>query len=171
MEDELSINFKTVVTLSDSLLPTKSNLLRLSASIFDPLCLISAVTVQFRILRQDICKLHLGWGTPLPQNLAKILYELIEDLKHGRVISIPRCYFSEVIDEAESYTLHMFGDASEKAFSTIIYVVMKVHSACHPRLIASKSKDHPHETTYNSSHGVVGYPDISKVIEYCKAGS
>ena len=34
----------------------------------------------------------------------------------------------------------MFGDASEKAFCTIVYVVMKVHSAYHPRLITSKSR-------------------------------
>ena len=97
--------------LSDSLLPTKRNLLKLSASIFDPLGLIPAVTVQFRILLQDIFKLHLGWGTPLPQNLAKIWYELIDDLKHVRVISIPRYYFSKVMDKAESYSLHVFGDA------------------------------------------------------------
>ena len=86
MEDELSISFEKVVMLSDSLLPTKRNLLKLSASIFDPLGLISAVTVQFRILLQDIFKLRSGWDTPLPQNLAKIWYELIEDLKHVRVI-------------------------------------------------------------------------------------
>ena len=43
------------------------------------------------------------------------------------------------MDETESYSLHVFGDASEKAFPTIIYVVMKVHSAYHTRLITSKS--------------------------------
>ena len=143
MEDELSISFEKVVMLSDSLLPTKRNLLKLSASIFDPFGLISAVTVQFRILLQDICKLRSGWDTPLPQNLAKIWYELIEDLKHVRVISVPRYYFSEVMDKAESYTLHVFGDASEKAFCTIVYVVIKVHSAYHPRLITSKSRVAP----------------------------
>ena len=58
IEDELSISFEKVIMLSDSLLPTKHNLLKLSASIFDPLGLISAVTVQFRILLQGICKLH-----------------------------------------------------------------------------------------------------------------
>ena len=129
--------------LSDSLLPTKRNLLKLSALIFDPFGLISAVTVQFRILLQDICKLHLGWDTPLPQNLAKIWYELIEDLKHVRVISIPRYHFSEMMDKAKSYSLHVFGDASEKGFCTIVYVVIKVHSAYHQRLITSKSKVTP----------------------------
>ena len=129
--------------LSDSLLQIERNLLRLSASIFDPLGLISAVTVQLRILLQDICKLHLGWDTPLPQNLAKIWYELIEDLKHVRGISIPRYYFSEVIDEAESCSFHVVGDALERAFSTTIYVVMKVHSAYHPRLITNKPRIAP----------------------------
>ena len=79
----------------------------------------------------------------MPQNLAKIWYELIEDLKHVRVISIPRYYFSDVMDKAESYTLHLFGDASGKAFCTIVNVVMKVHSAYHPRLITSKSRVAP----------------------------
>ena len=88
--------------------------------------------------------MHLGWDTPLPQNLAKIWYELIEDLKHVRVISIPRYYFSEVMDKAESYSLHvLFGDALEKAFCTIVYVVMKVQSAYHPGLITSKSRVAP----------------------------
>ena len=71
MEDELSISFEKVVMLSDSLLPTKRNLLRLSASIFDPLGLISAVTVQFRILLQDICKLRSGWDTPFATKYCK----------------------------------------------------------------------------------------------------
>ena len=70
MEDELSIiSSEKVFMLSDSLFPRKRNLLKLSGSIFDSLGLISVVTVQFRILLQDICKLHLGWDTPLPQNL------------------------------------------------------------------------------------------------------
>ena len=60
MEDELSISFEKVVMVSDSLLPTKRNSLKLSASVFDPLGLISTATVQFRILLQDICRLHLG---------------------------------------------------------------------------------------------------------------
>ena len=137
MEDELSISFEKAVMLSDFLLP------KLSASIFDPLGLISAVTVQFRILLQDICKLHLGWDTPLPQNLPKIWYELVEDLKHFKVISIPRYHFLEVMDKAESYSLHVFGDASEKAFCTIVYVVMKVHPAYQARLITSKSRAAP----------------------------
>ena len=77
----------------------------------------------------------------MPQNIAKIWYELIEDLTHVRVISVSRYYFSEVMDKADSYTLHVFGDASEKAFCTIVYVVTKVHSAYHPRLITSKSRD------------------------------
>ena len=45
-----------------------------------------------------------------------------------------------MMDKAESYSLHVFGDASEKAFCTIVYVVMKVHSAYHPRLITNKSR-------------------------------
>ena len=58
MEAEVSISFEKVVLLNDSLLSTKPNLLKLSALIFDPLGLISVVTAQFRILLQDICKLH-----------------------------------------------------------------------------------------------------------------
>ena len=115
--------------------------------------------------------MRLGWDTPLPQNLAKIWYELIEDLKHVRVISIPRYYFSKMMDKAESYSLHVFGDASEKAFSTIVYAVMKVHSAYHPRLITSKSRIAPIKPLTMPHMEFLGCPDISKVVEHCKAGS
>ena len=54
-EDTFVINFYKVVEFAKSLEPTKRNVLRMAAKLFDPLGLVSPVTVVFRMLLQELC--------------------------------------------------------------------------------------------------------------------
>ena len=56
-------------------------------------------------------------------------------------ISCPRCYFDEINEEIEQYSLHAFGDASKKAFCSAIYLVRKIASGYHCTLVTSRSID------------------------------
>ena len=138
--DELLLTFDKLIELSKTMTPTKRNLLKLSASLFDPLGIVSPVSVRMKILLQETCKLHLEWDTPLPETLVKVWCEILNDFEQILCISIPRCYFDEITEEIEQYSLHAFGDASKKAFCSVIYLVMKIASGYHCKLVTSKSR-------------------------------
>ena len=93
-----------------------------------------------KILLQETSKLHLQWNTPLPETLVKVWCEIFNDFEQILCISIPRCYFDEINEEIEQYSLYAFGDASKKAFCSVIYLVMKTASGYHCKLVTSKSR-------------------------------
>ena len=70
----------------------------------------------------------------------KVWCEILNDFEQILSISIPRCYFDEVNEEIEQYSLHAFGDASKEAFCSVIYLVMKIASDYHCKLVTSKSR-------------------------------
>ena len=122
--DEHLLTFDKLIKLSKTMTPTKRNLLKLSASLFDPLGIVSPISVRMKILLQETCKLHLEWNTPLPETLVKVWCEILNDFEQILCISILRCYFGEINEEIEQYSLHAFGDASKKVFCSVIYLVM-----------------------------------------------
>ena len=69
--DELLLTFDKLIELSKTMTPTKRNLLKLSASLFDRLGTVSPVSVPMKILLQETCNFHLEWDTPLPETLVK----------------------------------------------------------------------------------------------------
>ena len=64
----------------------------------------------------------------------------MNDFEQILCISKPWCYFDEINEEIEQYSLHAFGDASKKAFCSVIYLVMKIASGYHCKLVTSKSR-------------------------------
>ena len=48
---------------------TKRNVLSIAMSVYDPLGLISNITIESRILMQELWKMGLDWDEPLPQRL------------------------------------------------------------------------------------------------------
>ena len=79
-------------------------------------------------------------GHTFPETLVKVWCEILNDFEQILCISIPRCYFGEINEEIEQYSLHAFGDASKKAFCSVIYLVMKSASGYHCKLVTSKSR-------------------------------
>ena len=60
--DELLLTFDKLIELSKIMTPTKRNLLKLSASLFDQLGIVSPVSVRMKILLQETCKVTLRMG-------------------------------------------------------------------------------------------------------------
>ena len=95
--------------------PTKRNLLKLSASLFDPLGIFSPVSVRIKILLQETCKLHLEWDMLLPETLVKMWSEI---RFHAAILT-------KLVKKIEQYSLHAFGNSSKKAICSMIYPVVK----------------------------------------------
>ena len=56
LTDEFLFKFQTEVEGAQGLMPAKRNVLRVIASFYDPMGLISRIIIQMKILLQDICE-------------------------------------------------------------------------------------------------------------------
>ncbi|KAL7745575.1 hypothetical protein ACLKA6_009799 [Drosophila palustris] len=107
--------------LHGNIIPTKRNVLSAVNSLYDPLGLMTPVTIKGRILMRDVWESGIGWDDTIKgdliakwQNWRKILNS-IEDTK------IPRCY-SGNLPKADRVEIHIFNDASAKAYSSAAYI-------------------------------------------------
>ena len=130
--DTLAVGFPTKPAET-----TRREILQFLASVYDPLGIVSPVTLVGKLIFREACDRHLPWDEKLSDNLGhkwlKFLKNLPEQLQFQR--SIPE--YREPIDETE---LHSFEDASSSGVSAAIYAVVKQRSGASVGLIVAKSR-------------------------------
>ena len=123
---------------------TKRTVLSDSAKIFDPLGLISCVTIVVKIIFQRLWQQGIGWDDPLPHDILQDWLKWREQLPTISSLKIPRCYSSAVDGNIVSRQLIGFSDASEKAYCGIVYMrSVDTAGGVHVSLIESKTKVAP----------------------------
>ena len=65
VRDSIQFHLTHIADKAEKLEPTKPNVLSVLASLFDPLGIISPVTVSMKILFQALCKAKVDWDEPL----------------------------------------------------------------------------------------------------------
>ena len=118
---------------------SKRKLLSNRSRVFDPLGLLSPLTIPARMLMQETCKLQLDWDSILPEIIQEQWETIALRLKGLSQISFPR----ETCREGVAYDLHIFCDASQKAYGAVAYVT---DGAQKPQLLMSKAKVAPVKT-------------------------
>jgi hypothetical protein len=98
---------------------TKRSILSISSQIFDPLGLLSPVTVKAKMLMQELWSLKLGWDESVPTVLHSTWNEWRQELHLINQFEIPRYIFNHPSVTTE---VHGFADASEKAYGGVIYI-------------------------------------------------
>ena len=142
-EDNLIVDVENVAELAQKVEATKRNVISVSSKIYDPMGFISPLTINFKLLFQELCLAKGDWDHPLEGKLKKDWQKLVDDLKRVQPIVIPRCYQYGVEDEAVSYELHGFCDASAKAYAAVIYLRIITRNSSHARLVISKARVAP----------------------------
>ena len=99
--------------------PTRRSIVGITAKFFDPLGIVSPVTVLFKMFAQQLCEAKVSWDEPLSEDLLKQWKYLLAMLRDTKAIVIPRllCHRS-----AQSAKLIGFRDASSKAYAAVIYL-------------------------------------------------
>ena len=100
---------------------TKRDILQDSSRIFDPLGLITPVTIQAKIFLQELWGKRLQWDEPLHDDLKNkwsVISQNIQDVTS--LASIPRQYFQ--FTPSSPVALHVFADASTKAYGAVAYL-------------------------------------------------
>ncbi|KAK7896104.1 hypothetical protein WMY93_021429 [Mugilogobius chulae] len=119
-----SDSFQFRIMLSDKT-PTRRNILSLVSSVYDPLGILSPVTLQAKKILQELCRRKIGWDVIIPDDLAHEWFVWKNQLHQLENISVPRCFKPVGFGESVYNQLHHFADASEEGYGTVSYLVQK----------------------------------------------
>ena len=134
-------SFDLTGKLADKPPTTKRAVLSDITSSFDPLGCFSPALVKFKCFIQSLFKL--GWDQSLPLPILQEWLLLRPRLTAIQNFSIARCLLRDRQTSVQHVELHMFSDASEKAYGAAIYAVLCCDDAKSCRLIASRTRVAP----------------------------
>ena len=103
--------------------PTKRKIVSMVGRFYDPIGVLSPVVVSLKV--QEICESHMEWDQPLEEPQARKWHELVTELRQAQPILVPKGYFNVVNGQAESNCLYDFCDALKKAYTAVIYLVIR----------------------------------------------
>lgn len=121
---------------------TKRMILSDSARLFDPLGLLSPVTVTAKILLQDLWIDQTGWDSPLSEEIQNKWLNYRQGLKDIELFRINRWLGSNRVPCA--YEIHGFCDASRRAYGAAVYIrVVRETEVLQISLLIAKTKVAP----------------------------
>ena len=141
LEDEIIFSFAELYKYASSLPLTKRSVLKVTAKIYDPMGFLSPLTVEMKILFQELCIEKTNWDSELKGESLRKWKSFLQDLILIDCYHIPRCYFAcQPVD----IQLHGFSDASERAYAAVVYIRSTYSDGqVEVRLVASKSRVAP----------------------------
>ena len=105
-KDLFVFDFDDIVQLAKDLKFTKINLLKINATLFDPLGLISLLTLEGKLLFKLLCIYKSDWDDGLNDIIKQKFLKFLNDLKNIKEISMSRAIheeFKKQICNVESY--------------------------------------------------------------------
>ena len=111
--DEMSVK---IASMEDDSKLTKRNIVSTISKTFDPLGILLPVTLSGKLLIQKLWIENLDWDTTLPQELIQLWNAYNLDVKTLSNFKFPRDI------DIESGDLHIFSDASPRAYGTVAYI-------------------------------------------------
>ena len=114
--------------------PTKRNVLSSLAKQFDPLGLMTPITIKTKMMVKEMWESKIDWDDELPERMQAEWEHLKTELEGVHEIQLPRQLHSE-----GKITLHAFVDASTKAYGAVVYGVQNNFS----NLIMTKGRIAP----------------------------
>ncbi|XP_045449125.1 uncharacterized protein LOC123657647 [Melitaea cinxia] len=134
-----SFSFKVHVTSRDY---TKRAILSEIAKIYDPLGLLSPVTLFAKHLIQLMWLANIGWDEPPPIDILNSWTNFTKELPLLASISFPRYIFNT--DDLDSIQIHGFADASQVGYAACVYIRHVGKSGdCETHLIMAKTRVAP----------------------------
>ncbi|XP_054710302.1 uncharacterized protein LOC129220001 [Uloborus diversus] len=101
--------------------PSKRVVLKTVLKIFDPLGILLPFTVRMKSLLQETWQRGIGWDENLPNDLKYEWESWCSEIDHLPKFEIPRKYFPGGLENFDTIELHIFSDASPKAYGAVAY--------------------------------------------------
>ncbi|XP_023243823.1 uncharacterized protein LOC111641822 [Centruroides sculpturatus] len=138
-KDEFSIDYNGVVSDAVEHPGTKRLLLAATSRFYDPLGLFAPVSITGKIIFQDTWLRGLQWDEVLPADISTHWKHWLEDLQHLSFVSIPRWIKTTRLNLHRA-NIHVFCDASERAYGAVIYIRTNLPSGISTCLLCSKAR-------------------------------
>ena len=136
-----SLNFQ--VKLASKTPKTKREISSEVTKLFDPLGYLAPVIISFKCFIQNLWKIKLGWDQTLPPSILDEWFILRQSLFSIDNFAIVRCILPKKEETVQKIELHVFCDASEKAYGAVIYAVIQCQNATSSRILTSKTRVAP----------------------------
>ncbi len=123
INDTLGYNLRSVETVE----PTMRNIYKTLASQYDPLGFIIPFMTRAKVIIQDLWKHNLGWDEPIELlHLRESWLTWVGELTTLTKLQFPRAYTPATSDNPSAIReLHVFSDASERAYGSVAYLRTK----------------------------------------------
>ncbi|XP_072377994.1 uncharacterized protein [Diabrotica undecimpunctata] len=118
---------------------TKTLMLFIAQSIFDPVGFTCPVSLFPKLLLQKLWKKHQIWHAPVENEMAKEFCKWVTHLPELSSIEIPRWIQAGPI-EADHWSLHTFSDVSKKAYATVVFLRIVRNDDISIFLVSAKSR-------------------------------
>ena len=115
-QDEFQLDSGEVFRTAEKSEPTKRSVVTISAKFFDPLGVVSPVTILFKSFCQQLCEAKVGWDEPLSGPNLDSWDRLLAMMREAKTIRFPRCLHGNVSLPLKSARLIGFCDASKAAY-------------------------------------------------------
>ncbi|CAB3998519.1 Hypothetical predicted protein [Paramuricea clavata] len=120
--------------------PTKKDVVRVTSKIYDPMGIITPLTVKLKLFCQSLFKKDIGWDEPLDEESSNTWKLLQQELREATPIQIPRGYFNGVISEDITASLEGFCDSSMKAYTAVVYLRLETRDGVQLNIVASRTR-------------------------------
>lgn len=118
---------------------TKRKLSSVIAKTFDPLGLVSPITIVGKLLLQQVWREEIGWDDLVSEKVRVRFADYVRDLRLLENFQIPRVYS---LIEAEDQLIG-FCDASESAYSAVVYLRRSNNKGTSAVIVAGKTRVAP----------------------------
>ena len=142
-KDRFQFDIRDVIHVMEDLKPTKRDVASATARFFDPLGVISPVTILLKVFCQQLCKAKVGWDETLTGSLLEGWKQLLLMMKKTQTITLPRCLFQDAPRPCNSTRLIGFCDACSKAYAAVVYVRLENKENVGVKFIAAKTRVTP----------------------------
>ena len=146
--DEIIFDFSKIIEMTQTKEATKSNVLSVVASIYDPSGYLAPITSQGKVIFQLSCKTKINWKEKIPEEIQLLWKRFVKLITAIKQIRLTRCAIPELIDNLVSVQVHSFSDSSGLAYCAVVYVrKLSTCGVVDVRFLTAKTKVAPVKKT------------------------
>lgn len=123
---------------------TKRKVASLAAKIFDPIGLTAPFSVRPKLILQSLWTRGVGCDEEVPVEVSLKWNQWVQELSELEYLHNPRCYTDFPLSQSPKVELHAFGDASEVAYASAVYLrIVREDGKASTSLVMSKTRVAP----------------------------